>query len=436
MLATYLALPAPLFDELMPIPTNGTVDRAAYSRHTSARTHQVAILDRKKRWSRAPSRYTGKHQATQPIGTRVPVLKHGLTRDSFKEVLKEISSADIAIRKENMECLVPPTSQNPDHDDMNNCHVIGRRWLGHTRQGGMLLSWRTSTRQIAHLIQETVLDMEPGTRIKGQMMLPPLERFTPRPTPDEECKYTVACHNHDSNVYRKADRTGADLDSPEVQFLLGFRGLSSYVAWDRANKMYVSDQFRTSPSIRRKLRKIPELKQLAKGGLIRAERTIEEEVALENELKAWQELYENHQYGAFLSTRTSAASTIAMTGCGPLGKILGHIVIGTLLTAPGQKRGGPSKTEVILTCRAAGSAGQMQLQKENLRLRARAIARTIERGKSVEAIVQFATDWEFYYVSAQDYQRKFDKDEREAIERKIAEARLQPLVDATPVPSD
>ena len=59
--------------------------------------------------------------------------------------------------------------------------------------------------------------------------------------------------------------------------------------------MYVSDQFRTSPSVRRKIREIPELKQLAKGGLIRAERTIEEEVALENELKAWQELYENHQ---------------------------------------------------------------------------------------------------------------------------------------------
>ena len=139
------------------------------------------------------------------------MLKHGLTRDSFKEVLEEISSADIAIRKENMECLVSITSQYPDHDDMNNCHVIGKRWLGHTRQGGTLLSWRTSPRQIAHLIQETVLDMEPGTRIEGQMMLPRLERFTPRPTPDEECKYTVACHHHDSNVYQKADTTSANL---------------------------------------------------------------------------------------------------------------------------------------------------------------------------------------------------------------------------------
>ncbi len=369
--------------------------------------------------------------------TRRLVLRAGLTRDRLKEALDRITKMDIAVRKANIQCKVPVTPKYPAHSPkMNNCHVVGRQWLERTRLNKTtLLSWRTSPRQLAELIADTVTNAGDEPLTLGPMLLPELDRFRPRRTRDDECKYTVACQAHDGPAYLKADNPEADLNDPELHLQLGLRALSSYVAWDEGSKLYSAGSLNRALLSNQSLRQIPELKLVALGAYYRALSTTVEEKALADELNEWQELYISSDYRAIATARATADANVAMTGCGLWRQSFGEHVIGTVLTGRNDHGTATTPTEIILSCRKSQSFFQRLMQPLHLRLKVRRLARKIANNKSIDAIVDLASEWEFFYVADKDYRTRLEAHERHYIEERIARNKLKflanPPVDET-----
>ena len=363
------------------------------------------------------------------------VLRTGLTRDKLKEALDRITKMDISLRKANMQCKVPNTARYPEHSPrMNNCHVVGRQWLERTRSNKTtLLSWRTSPRQLAELIAYVVTNVGDEPLALGQMLLPQLDRFRPRRTPDEECKYTVACKTHDGPTYLKADEPESDLNDPELHLQLGLRALSSYVAWDEGSRLYASGSLNRALLSNQSLRRTPELRVVTLDAYYRSRRATVEEQALADELKEWQELYKSSDYRAIVTARANTEANIAMTGCGLWYQSLGEHVVGTILTGRTNYSSDTTPTEIILSCRKSQSLFSRLLQPLNLRLKARRLARKIESNKSVDAIVDLASEWEFFYVAEKDYRTRLEPHEAEYIEEQVARNKLKFLMDP---PSD
>ena len=357
---------------------------------------------------------------------RTLILRRGITRDKLSEALDKIAQMDVAVRKSNMQCKVPTTARHPIHSPkMNNSHVIGRRWIERTRQGKTaLLSWRTSPRHLAELIADTVTNIGQEPLPLGPMLLPELNRFRPRKTPDEQCKYTVACQSHDGPAYPKADDPASDLNDPELHLELALRAISSFVAWDEGCKLYASGAIGRALLSNRSLRQIPELRTVALDAYYRARRTTIQEQTLAGELEEWQELYRTSNYRAVATARATAEANIAMTGCGLWGQSLGEHVIATVLTSGTGHPSGTTPTEIILSCRKSQSSLARLLQPLVLRLKARALARKVGNNKSIDVIIALASEWEFFYVADKDYRTRLEPFETQHIEEQLAKDKL------------
>ena len=359
-----------------------------------------------------------------------PVLRKGVTRDRLKEALDRITQMDIGVRNANLQCKVPTTTQYPEHSPkMNNCHVIGRRWLERTRsKKTTLLSWRISPRQLAQLIADVVTNVGDEPLELGPMLLPEIDRFRPRRTPDQECKYTVACRAHDGPAYHKADDPESNLNDPELHLQLGLRALLSYVAWDEGCKLYSAGAMSRALLSNQSVRQIPELKFVLLDGYHRARSTTVEEQELADELKEWQELYRHSDYRAITTARTTADANVAMTGCGLWQRSFGEHVVGTVLTGRNDHGTDTTPTEIILSCRKSQSFFQRLLQPWHLRLKARRLAKRISNN-STGTIVDLASEWEFFYIADKDYRTCLEERERKYIEEEIARNKLKFLTD-------
>lgn len=383
----------------------------------------MGIIGQKNKKRRRRSFYTNKRRIR--TGRRL-VLRRGITRDKLSEALNKIGQMDVAVRKSNMECKVPTTVRHPNHSPkMNNSHVIGRRWLERTRQGKTtLLSWCTSPRHLAELIADTVTNIGQEPLPLGPMLLLELNRFRPRKTPDEQCKYTVACQSHDGPAYRKADDPKSDLNDPELHLQLALRAISSFVAWDEGCKLYASGAIGKALLSNKSLRQIPELRMVAWDSYYRARRTTIQEQTLADELKEWQKLYMASNFRAITTARATANANIAMTGCGVWGQALGEHVVATVLTSSIGSPNGTTPTEIVLSCRKSRSFLARLLQPSMLRLKARTLARKVESNKSIDAIIALASEWEFFYVADKDYRTRLEPFETQHIEGQLAKNKL------------
>ena len=388
----------------------------------------MSILRQKKRWQRSRSNRARKFVQLQQ---RKYVLRKGLTRDKLKEALDNISKMDVAVRKANMDCKVPTTTRYPDHHpDMNNCHIIGGKWLARTRRNKTSLrSWRTSPRQIAELIAEEVTNIGDQPLALGSLLLPQLNRFSPRRTPDEECKYTVACKSHDHPAYLKADDPASDLNDPELHFQLGLRAVSSFAAWAEGCNLYASGALLRGLASDKIYRQIPALRQIMWEGYYRSMNIINDQLTLTEELKAWQKLYKTSDYKAVVTAHVTTNANIAMTGCGLLDQIFDSYVVGTVLTGRNSANVNTTRTEIILSCRKSKSFFGRLLQPIILNMKARNLARMIRENKGIDAIVRLADGWEFFYVAEKDYMTRLEPHERKRIEEQLAQSKLASLME-------
>ncbi len=381
------------------------------------------VIRRKQKGSKQHNRQV-KQQRTKLL------LHSGVTRRKLEKTLSRINQIDISMRKANLQCEVPTTNQHPKHSrEMNNCHIIGKRWLEKTRyKKTTLLSWRTSPRQLAEIIADVVTRIDNTPLELGPMLLPRLDRFPPRPTPDKECKYTVACRAHDGVAYLKVDDPNADLNDPEVHFQLGFRAISSYAAWAEGCKLYSEGYLNKALLNNKVLSQIPGLRSVTLDGYYRACHKTVEEQALTNELNQWQNFYITSDYRAIATARSTTEARIAMTGCGFWGQSFGKHIVGTVLTGYTDNLTDTTPTEIILSCRKSQLFLYKLLQPLHLRLKALLLARKIKSNKGIKAIVDFASVWEFFYVADKDYRTHLKANETEYIEEKVAQTKLKSLM--------
>ena len=141
------------------------------------------------------------------------------------------------MRLRNSESLIPEVVTLPPeknlHDRMNNCHVIGSKFLGLIRKGSNLLTWQMGPPHVGLLTaKELIRQAETGEWPEDpENLIPRLTRFSPYQARDADCKYTIACHKHDNSVWKRIDTLALNLEDPRNRSLLGYRSAVFPLAW-------------------------------------------------------------------------------------------------------------------------------------------------------------------------------------------------------------
>ena len=177
-------------------------------------------------------------------------------KSPIESALKSIDRTANQLLRSNDACLIPE-SEAIWHDRMNNCHVIGEQRLGLIAdERGQVLCWPTSTRSIGRVAQMAISE--------GNFETNPLAinigryKPVPRSKNHRDCKFTVACHNHDDRVFKPIDSVKRfNPKDNEILFKLGLRTTAAYTAWYRGHKKWSQHDFMEDRYLRNVLSEYP-----------------------------------------------------------------------------------------------------------------------------------------------------------------------------------
>ena len=125
-------------------------------------------------------------------------------------------------------CLIPKLPQDKEHDEMNNCHWIGEKFLNRLLTNGSMYYW-----PVAHPYHIAFLTRHEGGGMLGYKFPWEIKSIPHKSAGpgDALCKLRSACHNHDHDVFEIID--DPEKFHPEdirAQYLLGLRAMVSNVA--------------------------------------------------------------------------------------------------------------------------------------------------------------------------------------------------------------
>ena len=322
----------------------------------------------------------------------------GADKSAIESALKGIDRTANQLLRSNDVCLIPE-SEAIWHDRMNNCHVIGEQRLGLiANERGEVLCWPTSTRSIGREAQKAIS--------QGQFETDPpaiiFERYEPVPRSKnhKDCKFTVACHNHDDRVFKPIDSVEKfNPKDNETLFKLGLRTTAAYTAWYRGHKKWSQHDFREDRYLRKVLSESPFLQAVCDAISEWGTKESSAGINLEKEMVRWQSAYqESAWHRATSETREIKPSLrIAATGipgqqdCPVIMTILPTSEGGCLLTATVLE----DETRVPWLTKRRRRTESQQVAKE--------WARDLTELRPVEWLPKLAQQCEFLYISPHDY---------------------------------
>ena len=326
-------------------------------------------------------------------------------------------TADLLLRS-NTECLIPE-DDTIKHNQMNNCHVIAEGRLGLIANNrGEVLCWPTSMRSIGREAQRAIAHGQFDTN----PLLINIDRYEPvkRSKTHKDCKFTLACKNHDDKVFKAIDSVARfDPMDGDTLFKLGLRTVAAYTAWYRGYKKWSQKEFRQNREIREILRDYPSLQPAWDAVSGFGEQEITAATKLEEEMARWQAAYQQAAWHRATSEIRKIAPTIQVAAAG----IPGTLNIPVFMTIHPEPNGGCLLLVTVLEDETRFSFLRNMRRRAALRNIASEWARNFKELKPVEWLPKLARICEFLYVSPDDYydDQMIPPDDRSEIERAMTQ---------------
>ena len=306
------------------------------------------------------------------------------TVDSMGEI-------DKGMRLRNEKCRIPQVQSLPPeknkHDDMNNCHVTGSKFLGLIRKGSRLLTWQLGPHHMGHLtVKEITNQMEDG-RWPGnyENLIPKPARFSPSRARDDDCKYTVACHQHDDSIWKPIDKTDIDFKDSKTQFLLGYRSVISLLAWYNGAKLWAREDLPDDPQVRRNLLKYPILEPLIDQAQQLARTGTNTDRTIESELDRWTSIYRNSAWDRITTIVHEVECKVPIAGTGSWRPHLRNQTFATILPTRSVQK---DKKHVLLVSQATPALPLVRnLYRKSLERTSRELANGFSDEKLLETLL-------------------------------------------------
>ena len=346
-----------------------------------------------------------------------------ITRESQKKAEQQIESikkdwdkiAD-RLQKSNPECLIPCLA-GEDHDRMNNCHVIGEKFLERIANNsrGEVYSWPVSVRAMGHIAIDLI-------HAREWQLNPPyfdIKKYPPvlLSKTHKDFKYTFACKCHDNKVFALADEpSGFNPHDAKTQFELALRSIVAHAAFYRGHKRYAEQDFDNDLTIRQILAKYPELRPIAEMAQDFGATQATGGGQLEREITRWQTAYKKPDISRIVSFATTASPKLRLAGTS-IQKRNGHHIIISIIPDNQQS------CAIIATALARHNLLPQITQrgcKSAVRKEAEAIKGLIETPQPAHWLAQLATQWIFLYVSPADY-AELPEGDRTKVEESVAQ---------------
>ncbi len=364
----------------------------------------------------------------------------GLNLERLWQVVGHLGTIDRGIRLRNEKCHIPavyalPPEKN-QHDQMNHCHVIGSKFLGLIRKESNLLTWQLSPHHVGYLtVQELERQFEDEIRLEAFMkkfergirnadfssIMPEVTRFSPNRARDKDCKYTVACHQHDDGLWKPIDKLGINLNGPETQFLLGYRSVISSYAWLRGAKLWAELDFIEDEEVRKNLRNHQILEPLIAQAQEQARRRTNAENVVEDELARWTKAYQALAWDSVFTTVHETECKLPMAGTGFWRDHWGKPTMGTILPSSSVLKDG---RHVVLVSQITPTIPLVKnMYEKSLERNGRALAQGLSVGNLRETLIELS-DWQFLYFRKKEYESEISEADRIELERAIAAKKI------------
>ena len=160
-------------------------------------------------------------------GNKVLVLHPENRHTAFSRVLPKAKRLKEKLRTARRgECLIP----NNDRDGqcslrLNNSHLIGEGHLRAIARNGHVYEWDLT--DISNIVTSW---LKHGSTPISEPYNISVGRLSPSQINIKKCTRRLACTNHDGPVFEGIDAAKLDLDSPDHQFLTGFRAAAGTLA--------------------------------------------------------------------------------------------------------------------------------------------------------------------------------------------------------------
>ena len=328
---------------------------------------------------------------------------------------KEWNKTANQLQKSNQECLIP-CLPGEDHNRMNNCHVIGKKFLERIANSrGEVYSWPISVRAMGNIAIDL---LKAGA---WQLNPPPfdIKKYPPVPLSkkNKDLKYTFACKCHDNKAFALADEpSGFDPHDAKTQFKLALRSTVAHTAFYQGHKRYAEQDFDNDLTIRQNLDKYPELRSIAEMAQDFGATQATAGGQLEREIARWQTAYKESDMSRIVSFATTASPKLRLAGTS-IQKRDGHHIIISII--PDSQH----SCAIIATALARHNLLPQITRrgcKAAVRKEAEAIKDLIENPQPAHWLAQLATQWVFLYVSPKDYD-ELPEGDRTKIEESVAQ---------------
>ena len=238
--------------------------------------------------------------------------------------LNRVDSIAKKLLRSNTECLIPEDAV-VRHNCMNNCHIVGEKFLEliATKKSlkqlkvpkGQIYCWPTSPRSITRLVVDE-LKASSSQRRRGSIEV---DRYPPVPRSKNhgDCKFTFACKNHDNQVLKPIDSVqGFDPENRETLFKLGLRTVAAYTAWYDGHKRWAREGLRRHEHTIILLKQYPFLQPAFEALSEWGERQTSVGTQLESEIKRWQNAYLNSSWSQAVSHVSEVSVRPRVAACG------------------------------------------------------------------------------------------------------------------------
>ena len=318
------------------------------------------------------------------------------------------------LQKSNHECLIPCLAGEA-HDPMNNCHVIGAKFLERLANNGKVFSWPVSVRAMGHIAIDLL-------KAREWQLNPPyfdIKKYPPvlLSKTNKDFKYTFACQYHDNKVFGLADNaSGFNPHDAKTQFELALRSIVAHNAFYQGHKRYAEQDFDNDFTIRQNLAKHPELRPIAEMARDFGATQTTAGNQLEREITRWETAYKESDMSRIMSFATTASPKLRLAGTS-IQRRKGHHIIVSIL--PDNQQGCAIIATAIAHPNLLPWISRRKCQSA-VRQEAEAIKGLIETPQPAYWLAQLATQWIFLYVSPADY-AELPEGDRTKVEESVAQ---------------
>ena len=345
-----------------------------------------------------------------------------INRREIQPAREKVREVENLLRKSNKVCLIPIRLGEDGHTSMNNCHVIGEKFIGliATDKKGEVCGWEINPIAVGTL---------PFDRIqKGKILAEPYEHlnepFHPRRISKSDCKYYISCRYHDSKTFRKIDDPNQiDYADSETMFLLGFRTFVSTIGLLNGHNQWIENEYKSymedylqrfSISLPKRRKLLLDLQKNIDGSVDNLLRYRE---LLKPELRIWQEIYYEQDWNRAIHCHETITTNIRVAGTGLMNADASYQCVFTILPK-GIIAQGLYEHDVIVTSISPDFPISDKF---------RSVFAFIENNPASDVIEYLASElFFFFYCSPDDYynERIITPQDRDKLEIRLGNVKL------------